>query len=153
MDSSLPYLAVASTLLVGAFAGVLFAAFLAISPSLALLDGPAYTKVKQCQIRILQVAMSSISIGYLVLGGVLAYYAPADVSRYTLISLGLVVLALIYSAFTDIPYNGQILKWDAANPPAGWEVTRRKWDTANAVRMVPTLAAFIIQAYAITLLK
>ena len=45
---------VESVLTVGVFASVLFAAALATSPSLSLLDGTNFTLVKQAQIRIHQ---------------------------------------------------------------------------------------------------
>lgn len=146
--------ALAATVLVGLFAGVLFTAFLAISPSLALLDGPNFTKVKQAQIRKFQNSMTAVSSVYLILSGWLAYYGFNNnldaIGKGSLLAFGLVLLTLVYSAFTDIPLNIQILKW--TDPiPTGWEKIRSDWDKANNIRMVPTLAAFIVQAYVLTL--
>ncbi|WP_309719061.1 anthrone oxygenase family protein, partial [Armatimonas sp.] len=134
----------------------LFAAALAISPSLKKLDAENYILVKQVQIRILQVAMSGISVVYMVLALIGMLQARADglasVFSLTLWEVILVVLALAYSGFTDIPYNIAILKWNPKNPPADWAKTRDAWDFANYVRAVPCLIAFVLQITALTLL-
>lgn len=149
--------AVSSVITVGIFASVLFAAALAISPSLALLDASNFTLVKQAQIRILQVAMSSISTVYTVLAIWLLVLERANrrgsVFKLTLGALVLVIGALLYSAVTDIPYNAQILSWNPAAPPPAWASVRDAWDFANRVRTVPALLGFVLQTIALRCLE
>jgi uncharacterized membrane protein len=140
----------ASTILVGLFAGVLFAASLAISPSLGLLDASHYTLVKQAQIRILQVSMAAISTLYTITAAYallrMRHLKEQPAFRLTAAALILILLALGYSAFTDIPYNQQILSWNPANPPANWADVRHAWDVANLLRTIPSVLGFILQA-------
>lgn len=146
-------LAVGSVLTVGVFASVLFAAALATSPSLALLDGMQFTLVKQAQIRILQVSMTAISTAYTVFAVWLLVLARKDgnarVFRLTLIALLLIVAAILYSVPTDIAYNQQILGWNPASPPPDWSSVRDAWDFSNLVRAVPSLLAFALQTVAL----
>lgn len=140
----------AATILVGLFAGVLFAASLAISPSLALLDANHYTLVKQAQIRILQVSMGAISTLYVLVAAYILlrmrHMKEQPAFRWTAIALILILLSLGYSAFTDIPYNQQILSWGPASPPGNWAAVRRAWDEANLLRTIPAVLGFILQA-------
>jgi hypothetical protein len=143
-------LAVAS---VGTFAGVLFAAALAISPSLALLDAVHYVTVKKAQIRILQVSMTLISTIYTILAVVVLVARRKErkepLFRFTAAALALIVIALVYSGPTDIAYNQEILGWNAASPPANWATVRDAWDLANRIRTVPSMLAFILQTLAL----
>ena len=145
--------AVGSVLTVGVFASVLFAAALATSPSLRLLDGTQFTIVKQAQIRILQVSMTIISTAYTVLAAWLCVIARKEkntpVFKLTLIALVLVIVAVLYSVPTDIAYNQQILGWNPAAPPADWASVRDAWDLSNMIRAVPSLLAFALQTVAL----
>lgn len=149
--------AVASVLTVGVFASVLFAAALATSPSLSLLDGTNFTLVKQAQIRILQVSMTLISTAYTVFAVWLLVIARKEkntqVFRLTLIALLLIVAAILYSVPTDIAYNQQILSWNPAAPPADWAAVRDAWDLSNMLRAVPSLLAFALQTIAMLSLE
>ncbi len=144
--------AVGAVLTVGIFASVLFAAGLATSPSLSLLDGTQFTIVKQAQIKILQVSMTLISTAYTVFAVWLLVIARKEkntqVFRLTLIALLLIVAAILYSVPTDISYNQQILSWNPAAPPADWAGVRDAWDLSNRLRAVPSLLAFALQAIA-----
>ncbi len=135
---------------VGTFAAVLLTASIAISPSLALLDATHYVLVKQAQIRVLQVSMTIISSLYTALALAILVLARKDrrapLFRLTAAALVLIVIALVYSAPTDIAYNQQILSWDAAAPPANWATVRGQWDLANRVRTIPSMVAFLLQA-------
>ena len=65
---------------------------------------------------------------------------------YTVLAIWLLVVgALIYSAVTDIPYDGQILGWNPAAAPPEWASVRDAWDFANRVRTVPALLGFVLQ--------
>lgn len=143
------------TLFLALFVGVLFAAGLAISPSLNKLDATNYTVVKQAQIKILQIAMSGISTVYMILALVGAFQVRGEglntVANLTFWGVGLIALALAYSGFTDIPYNQAILKWEAKNPPKDWAKMRDAWDLANYVRTVPAVLALVLQLVALTL--
>ena len=144
---------VLSVVTVGTFAGVLLAAALAVSPSLALLDAPDYVLVKQAQIRILQVSMTLISTAYTVFAVAVLVMQRKQrsraVFRLTLAARVLVVLALVYSGPTDIAYNQDILRWDPASPPARWSEVRDAWDFSNRVRTVPSMRAFVLQTVAL----
>jgi uncharacterized membrane protein len=146
----LQWLLPAAVVTVGTFAGVLFAASLAISPSLKLLDATHYVTTKQAQIRILQVSMTIISSIYTVVAAAILVVQRKERSgwlfRLTLASLVLIIGALVYSGPTDISYNQQILSWDPAAPPAIWSTVRDQWDLANRIRTVPAMLAFILQA-------
>lgn len=143
-----------AVLTVGVFASVLFGVAIAVSPSLAILDGGTYTAVKQAQIRVLQVAMTIISSVYTMAAIVILYQERrakgAARFRLTLIALVLIVAALIYSGPTDIAYNQQILSWTPATPPADWASVRDAWDFSNRARTVPSMIAFLLQALALT---
>ena len=149
--------AVGSVLTVGVSASVLFAAALATSPSLSLLDGERFTLVKQAQIRVLQVSMTLISTAYTVFAVWLLVIARkennAQVFRLTLIALLLIVAAILYSVPTDIAYNQQILSWNPAAPPADWAAVRDAWDLSNMLRAVPSLLAFALQTFAMLSLE
>ncbi len=151
MNKSIPRTGLlVATVLLGLFAGVLFAASLAISPSLTLLDAEHFTVVKQAQIRILQVSMAGISTLYVIMAAYalirMRHLTAHPAFRLTVAALLLVLVALGYSAFTDIPYNQQILSWNPASPPANWADIRRAWDVANLLRTFPTVLGFILQA-------
>jgi hypothetical protein len=145
--------ALTSTVLLALFAGTLFCASIAITPSLALLDAANFTAVKQEQIKVLQIAMSAISILYSLGAIYVAVWAKKNgynnVYKLTVIGLILVIAALALSAFTDIPYNGVMLKWSAANPPANWSEVRDNWDLANRLRTIPTVLAVFFQSAAL----
>jgi hypothetical protein len=154
-DRPLRLLLVVSTVLAGTFFGVLLTAAIAISPSLALLDGAHYALVKQAQIRVLQVAMTADTSLYYVTAIAAMVLARRSghgaVFKLTLAAVVLISVCLGYSAFTDIPYNQQILSWAPAAPPADWAGTRDAWDFANALRAVPTFFGFALQAWATAL--
>ena len=147
--------AISCVITVGLFASILFAAALAISPSLRLLDGAQYLLVKQAQIRILQVSMTIISSIYSALAVWLLVLERKQKSRplfrLTAASLVLITVALLYSIPTDIAYNQQILAW--LTPPADWASVRDDWDFANRVRAVPSLMAFVLQTVALLYLN
>ena len=132
---------------------MLFAAALATSPSLALLDGVNFVLVKQAQIRILQVSMTIVSSAYTVLAVLLLRTARREKNvwlfRYTLAALLLIVGAILYSVPTDIAYNQQILSWTPAAPPTNWASVRDNWDLANLARAVPAMLAFALQTIAL----
>jgi hypothetical protein len=133
---------------VGIFASTLFAVAIAVAPSMHVLDATQYTLVKQGQIRVLQVAMTAISLVYTVAAVLVLVrerHAKGPAFRLTLVALGLVIAALIYSAPTDIAYNRQILSWNPATPPADWASVRDAWDFSNQLRSVPSLVAFALQ--------
>ena len=151
-DRALRLSLTASTVLAGTFFGVLLTAAMAISPSLALLDGAHYALVKQAQIRVLQVAMTADTTLYYctaIVAMVLARKAGyRAVFKLTLAAVILISICLGYSAVTDIPYNQAILGWTQSSPPADWATTRDAWDFANLARAVPTFAGFALQAWA-----
>jgi uncharacterized membrane protein len=145
---------IASVVLLGLLAGILLTVCLAITPSLTLLDSNLYVLEKQEQIRVLQVVMLIVSALYLILTLIVLFYARKhklhQVFWFCLWAFILVCIALAYSATTDIPYNQQILKWNAEKPSPDWVMIRDKWDIANKVRTIPTLLAFILQTIALS---
>ena len=156
-DRALRICLVASTVLAGVFFGVLFAAAIAISPSLALLDASHFTEVKQAQIRVFQVAMTADTTLYY-FAAIPAMWLARRAGQKTAFKLTLAAVILIsvclgYSAVTDIPYNQQILSWTVATPPADWKAVRDAWDFANALRAVPTFFGFVAQVVALAALR
>lgn len=57
---------------------------------------------------------------------------------------------IITTLLVNAPINSITDRWDAKNPPADWEIVRRRWETFQALRAWLLLAAFIVLALAVT---
>ncbi len=134
---------VASTLLLGLYAGGVF--FVVIAPSLGRLPGPAYVRYWQALNADYGRVMPPFLLTCLVLllaAGVLSYGRGRLVLGITVGVLLLVVSTVVLTVTQLEPLNRLADTWDADLLPADWTTARDRWITLHAVRTVIAVVAF-----------
>jgi Domain of unknown function (DUF1772) len=140
----LPYLRLASTVLIGLLAG----SGLGVTLLEAYLDGsPAfYTEYKQ-----LIIDAYTVQLPLLAVGGILASLGVLYLSRRDRLTVWLtsaailsLIVGLVITLGVHFPINDEIRDWSPLNVPADWEEVRRRWRTANLVRSVAAMVGFVL---------
>ncbi|GAB3862955.1 anthrone oxygenase family protein [Dactylosporangium cerinum] len=135
---------VASTLLLGLYAGGVF--FAVIAPSLGRLPGPAYVRYWQALSTDYGRAMPPLLLACVVLllaTGVLSFGRGRLVFGLTVGVLLLVVATIVLTVTQLEPLNRLADAWDADRLPADWTAARDRWLTLHAVRTAVAVVAFV----------
>jgi hypothetical protein len=73
--------------------------------------------------------------------------APAPLSWAAAAAFAVAVASTVV---VNVPINAATGRWDAANPPADWERTRRRWESFQGVRSWLLLLGFVLTCAAAT---
>lgn len=64
--------------------------------------------------------------------------------QFALFASLLWLLSILYTLWGPAPINSRVAKWNLDNPPADWQLQRRRWDKLHQWRLAGLLIAFIL---------
>jgi hypothetical protein len=77
-----------------------------------------------------------------------SYDMRPNIFYSTLVAFALFVVALLVTMLIEVPIVQQIVTWTVATLPGNWQILRDRWGAFHIVRVVASLAGFILLAAA-----
>jgi uncharacterized membrane protein len=133
-----------SLLLTSLLVGAMFGIWLGFNPS--PLTATAYVEMQQNAIRALNVSLSVLGLGCVLLTAVLAALTKNDKrGRYLLIASTLcLAVAGIVTRVGNQPINAVVMTWSPQAPAANWTELRDLWWHWHIVRTVAGIGALVL---------
>ncbi len=145
---------VGAAVLVGLYAGVEFATWLAIGRLLLGLPEKDALRVHQQLATNFKPTMPIIGVVGLLasLAGAAAGWDGQDAARFAwYASVALLAISIAITAGHNDRINREVAGWDADDPPARWSALRTSWVEANFARTFTLVAGFALQVSATAL--
>lgn len=140
--------AAVATALLGLMAGFFFAFAIDVAPAMRELDAHGYITTQQS----INKAVRNLPFAVAYFGSALFVFMPAWPawrSGRRGVALGWLAVALTYfgavfwlTRSVNIPINEALAAWNPVAPPPEWAAARERWNDANLVRAVASVACF-----------
>lgn len=130
--AKLSYLFVFS-LLVGFMAVVQWS----LVPAQNRLSAEGYATLEQGMNRVLKTLTPTLMITALVSGIVvimLAYQRKSNVRVLYVVAVASLIVMIVSTLLINAPINDMVDAWNAAAPPADWQILRDRWEFGHAMR-------------------
>ncbi len=129
----------------GLLAGEEFVILFGVRGPLARLDQRSHIEMRQGLIRTLRVLVPILLATALFSGIASTILHWNDAGRpLRLASVLLLVAFILLTLLGTVPINQVVGRWDAKNPPHGWQSSIRRWETFDSVRTMLAIGAFVL---------
>ena len=121
-------------------------------PAQNRLPAEGYAILEQGMNRVLKTLTPTLMISALILWIVVIVMAYRQKSKMRLffIIAGVGLLAMITSTLLiNAPINNAVDMWNAASPPADWQILRDRWELGHAIRSYIGLISLVIAQVAV----
>jgi len=129
--------------LAGILAGMELIVRYGIHPALMRLPDRAHLEARHEIVRIVRVIVPVVLLPSVLVGGAVAILSGSDqgsVWRWAAVGAYLAYLIVVFAG--TVPINDRFFRWDAADPPEGWQAVIRRWALIDVVRSTLAVLAF-----------
>lgn len=134
-------LRIATLVFAGLLAGEEFIVRWGVAPALRALDDGAHVAARIALVRQLRVVVPALIVPTVVTSTVAAPWAGTAAAWA---GLGVLVVFVLCSAFGTVPINMAVSEWAAADPPADWRATVRRWEAIDVARSSAAVVGFAL---------
>ena len=126
-------------LLAGILAGLEFVVRYGVQPALRTLPEEAHILARVALVRRLRVVVPAVMLPTVAAAVVVTL---ADGGGFRWAGLAALVAFLLFSFLGTVPINIKVIEWRAADPPADWPATVRRWERIDVFRSSAAILAF-----------
>lgn len=131
--------------LAGILAGMELVVRYGIHPALMRLPDRAHLEARHEVVRVVRVMVPAVLLPSVLVGVAVAILSASDAgSPWRWAAVVAYVAYLLVVFLGTVPINDRFYKWDAANPPEGWQEVIRRWALIDVVRSSLAVLAFAL---------
>lgn len=129
----------------GLLAGIFLMGTMGMRPATAILEAVPHVLLRQQLIQRLSKFMPWLMVFTITASAFAILQSDVPLQRfYRLIEFVLSILMLAITIVVNVPLNKRFLSWTPETLPSDWQTYVRRWDTADSVRLVVAMFAFMV---------